>query len=424
MSTNRTNLILPNQRDPLRVMFVTTFLDVGGEETLLANLVRSMDRRHFAPELCCLKRPGVLGETLAAELPVHSGLLKHKLDLRVWGRLARLLRERRIDAVVTVGTGGDKMFWGRLAARRAGVTVVASALHSSGFPNRVEFTNRLLAPITDAFIAVAGAHAAFLASGEGCPAEKIHIIPNGVDTKRFRPRPADPELRRALGLLPEAPVAGIVAVLRPEKNHDVFLRAAAQVRRQVPTAQFLIVGDGPLRPSVESRIDELKLRDCVHLLGLRKDVPELLLLMDALCLTSDIESNPVSILEAMSTGRPIVATRVGSIPENVIDGETGFLVAPGGDGQVAERLLALFTNPELKDRLGRAARQRIVEHASLERMVRGYEDLITDIYTAKCQGRRWTNAADDGTPGETKAVAENRPEDELVACGQEPPTSA
>ena len=99
----------------------------------------------------------------------------------------RLMRQRRIDAVVTVGTGGDKMFWGRLAGWLAGVPVICSALHSTGLPDHVELPNRLLAPLTDAFIAVAEPHGRYLAEHEGCPAKKIRVIPNGVDVRAVPP---------------------------------------------------------------------------------------------------------------------------------------------------------------------------------------------------------------------------------------------
>ena len=169
-------------RGPLRVMFVITSMPVGGAESLLVELIRRLDRSRFLPELCCLKDLGPLGETLALEVPAHHGLLARKTDVSVLWRLAELMRRRRIDAVVTVGAG-DKMFWGRLAARMAGVPVIASALHSTGWPDRVQFANRLLAPITDAFIAVAEPHGRYLAAHEGCTASKIRVIPNGVDAE-------------------------------------------------------------------------------------------------------------------------------------------------------------------------------------------------------------------------------------------------
>lgn len=390
--------LLPlDQRGPLRVAFVTTALNVGGEETLLANLVRRMDRRRFAPELVCLKQLGVLGEQLVLEVPAFSGLLKNKFDVGVLGRLTQLFRERQTDAVITVGTGGDKMFWGRLAAWRAGVPVIASALHSTGLPNRVEFSNRLLAPLTDAFIAVAEAHGRFLASDEGCAPRKIRVVPNGVDTSRFCDRPASPALRAELGLPDDALTVGIVAVMRPEKNHDLFLRAAAIVHRQVPEAHFLIVGDGPLRGEIEVQIRALGLEGVVHLLGMRRDIPELLNVIEVVALTSKMEANPVSVLEALSSGRPVVSTRVGSIPENVIDGETGFLVPPGDEAALAARLITLLTNPETRAYLGREARERVIQHASLESMVGGYARLISEIYEAKSTGRRWTNDTSRGS---------------------------
>ncbi len=133
MLSRRSKLPPLADRGPLRVMFVITSMPVGGAETLLAELVRRMDRTRFRPEFCCLKRLGPLGEVLAEEVPAYSGLLADKYDFAVLGRLAGLLRRRRIDAVVTVGCG-DKMFWGRLAAWLSGVPVVCAALHSTGFP--------------------------------------------------------------------------------------------------------------------------------------------------------------------------------------------------------------------------------------------------------------------------------------------------
>ncbi len=149
-------------------MFIQTDMRVGGAEVLTANIIRRLDRERFAPELCCLKECGELGESLADEIPVHHHLLRSKYDLRVWPRLTSLLRQREVEAVITVGAG-DKMFWGRLAARRVGVPVVLAALHSTGWPDGVGRLNRMLTPITDAFIAVAESHGRFLAENLAFP---------------------------------------------------------------------------------------------------------------------------------------------------------------------------------------------------------------------------------------------------------------
>src|SRR5262245_37915683 len=254
-------------RGPLRVMFIITSMPVGGAETLLVNLIRRLDRSRFLPELCCLKELGPLGEVLAEEVPAFDHLLARKYDLRILGRLTKLFRRRRIDAVVTVGAG-DKMFWGRLAAWRANVPVVLSALHSTGWPDGVGKLNRLLTRITDGFIAVAIEHGRFLAEHERFPAEKVWVIPNGVEWERFAPRPNERlQMRRTLGLSHKSLACGIVAALRPEKNHLVFLKSAALIARRFPEAQFFIIGDGPERKQLQATADYLGLLPQTSFLG-------------------------------------------------------------------------------------------------------------------------------------------------------------
>jgi glycosyltransferase involved in cell wall biosynthesis len=371
-------------RGPLRVMFIITSMPVGGAETLLVEIVRRMDRSRFLPELCCLKRFDTLGETLATKVPAFTGLLAHKYDVAVLTRLTRLLRRRRTDAVVTVGTGGDKMFWGRLAGWLAGVPVICSALHSTGLPDHVELLNRLLAPLTDAFIAVAEAHGRYLAEHEGCPAQKVRVIPNGADLERFHPRWPNAALQERLGLGPQTPAVGIVAALRPEKNHELFLQAAALVHEKLPEARFLVVGDGPRREKLETLSNELGLAGVVRFLGTRRDVPEVLALMNVVALSSHMEANPLCLLEAMACEKPVVATRVGSIGEIVADGQTGFLVTPGDAAAMADRIVTLLSDRDRAMAMGRIGRERVIQRWSIDGTVAGYQDLIGGLYAAKC----------------------------------------
>ncbi len=398
----RDHTLIPlEDRGPLRVMFLITSMPVGGAETLLVNLVRRLDRERFLPSLACMKSLGPLGEKLAAEVSAFHGLIHHKYDVAVLGRLARLFAAQHVDALVTVGAG-DKMFWGRVAARRARLPVVLSALHSTGWPDAVSRLNRsrLLTRWTDGFIGVAAAHGRHLIDVEGFAAEKVHVIPNGVDVEQFHPLRDGATVRRELGLPPTAPVIGIVAGLRPEKNHEAFLRAAALVRDRVPQSRFVIVGDGPERDKLVQIAGQLGLAHAVHFVGNRADVPDVLAAIDIFALTSRIEANPVSILEAMASAKPVVAPRVGSIGESVKDGESGFLTEPGDPRQTANRLIELAGNPALARRLGRAGRAAVVERWSLEKMVEGYQNLIAEIYRRKCRAH--------GTPApRVSGVAEN-----------------
>jgi len=368
---------------PLRTLFVITSMPVGGAETLLVNLMDRFDPARIESEVVCLKAPGPLGESIANRHVVHSRFLNSKWDIRVLSRLAKLMRGRQIDAVVTVGAG-DKMFWGRLAAKVAGVPVICSALHSTGWPDGVGRMNRWLTPLTDGFIAVASHHGDHLIQHERFPADRVHIIRNGIDCQRFAPAcGAAANLRSELSLAPDARLIGIVAALRAEKNHAMFIDVAASICNVDPRAHFVIVGDGPERGAIEQQIDLYGLADRVHLLGTRHDTPEIVAALDVFLLCSHNEASPVSILEALSCGVPVISTRVGSVAESVREGETGFLVAPGDQEAMTQRLRQLLADQPLRQRLGSAGRELVQQTGSLDSMVTGYTELIEATFRKK-----------------------------------------
>ncbi|PAY17283.1 glycosyl transferase family 1 [Rhodopirellula sp. SM50] len=366
------------------MQFVITSMPVGGAETLLVNLLRRMDRNVVCPEVICLKEPGPLGEAIADEFPVHSHLIGGKYDVCVLSRLVRLMRRRQSDVVITVGAG-DKMFWGRLAAFLAGVPVIASALHSTGWPDGVGRLNRTLTPLTDAFIAVAQSHGEFLHRFEGFPQDKVHVIRNGVDCERFKPNEVHRrEVREELKLDPDAQLVGIVAALRSEKNHSLLVRAAARLRDRHPQLHWLIVGDGPERDGIERLAEELQVADRIHLLGTRHDTPRLLSALDVFTLCSLNEASPVSILEALACEVPVVASDVGSVGETVIDDRTGRLFASEDLDAMSQAIEQLLGDPASRRRMGQAGRDLVLRTGSLESMVAGYQNLATSLYDQAC----------------------------------------
>lgn len=377
-----------HNRGPLKTMFVITSMPVGGAETLLDNMMERFDPNRIVPEVCCLKEPGPLGEKIQDRFMVHSHVLASKFDPRTLPRLVRLMNRRQIDAVVTVGAG-DKMFWGRLAAWIAGVPVIASALHSTGWPDGVGRLNRMLTSLTDGFIGVADSHAAYLRDNERFPASKVFAVRNGVDIDRFTPDPsAATAVRAELGIPENSPIGTIVAALRPEKNHEMFVEVADCVRSAVPNSHWLIVGDGPQRETIERACRERGLEDRIHLLGTRHDTPKLLAASDAFLLCSHNEASPVSILEALATGTPVVSTDVGSVCETVKTGETGFLVTPRDAGQMAHHVAALFEDKKLATRLGVTGRELVAQTGSLHAMVSGYESLLETLYDRRVAPHR------------------------------------
>lgn len=380
-----------------------TSMPVGGAETLLVNLIRRMDPQSIRAEVVCTKSRGPLGEQLADEFPVHANLLRHKWDIRVLPRLVRLFRRRHADAVITVGAG-DKMFWGRLAAWIAGVPVIASALHSTGWPDGVGRLNRRLTALTDAFIGVADSHGEFLSQWERFPKDRVRVIRNGIDCDRFQPDHAHRgDVRSELGLPEESLLIGIVAALRSEKNHAAFVESADRLHQRFPAAHWVIVGDGPERETIETEIAKRDLSDRVHLLGTRHDTPRLLAALDVFTLCSHNEASPVSILEALACEVPVVATDVGSIAESVIDGETGRLVPAGDVAALSQAVGDLLADDPLRQRLGSCGRKRVLQSGSLESMVSGYRKLVTEIYDLKARTSRLTTKKANDTKAVTRS---------------------
>lgn len=391
-------------RGPLNCLFVITSMPVGGAETLLVNLMRRMDPEVIRPSIVCLKEPGPLGEEIADEFPVFSHQLDGKWDLRVLPRLVRLMHRQKADVVITVGAG-DKMFWGRLAAHLAGVPAIASALHSTGWPDGVGRINRCLTRITDAFIGVADSHGEFLRDFEKFPADKVYVIRNGVDCERFRPdAEARKDVRRELGLAEDVALAGIVAALRSEKNHTMLIDVAAKIRDSQPDLHWLIIGDGPEKSKIQDWVKQHGVEDRVHLLGTRHDTPRLVAALDVFTLCSLNEASPVSILEALACGVPVVSTDVGSIGESVIEGQTGYLVPSEDTDSFAQAMETMLGQPGLRREMGESGRDLVLKTGSLQSMVAGYQDLAKKLYDARVPAAKTRSAS---PTREGAALAEN-----------------
>jgi glycosyltransferase involved in cell wall biosynthesis len=187
-------------------------------------------------------------------------------------------------------------------------------------------------------------------------------------------------VREEFGFDATAPVAGSLAVLRPEKNLRSFVRAAAQVLHSLPAARFVIVGDGPQRQELFQEIMLSGLEGRVVLAGWRDDLPEVLSALDVAVLCStDVETFPMAFLEAMAAGLPLVGTRVGGLPEMILPGENGLLVEPGSTEELAQALGQVLSDPDRARRWGEASRRRVRQEFAVERMVQRYEALFESL---------------------------------------------
>jgi glycosyltransferase involved in cell wall biosynthesis len=316
----------------LRVLHVIHGLQRGGLENGVINLVNRLPREQFAQSICCLDRRGELADRIAGDVPIHV-LDRGRYDLRLPLRLARLLRELQPDVVHcrNWNTWMDTAAAHRLASRH-GPLVWSFHGFADGewFPWRRRVASRMLARMTDHLLAVCQDSAARYADRTGIPGDRFGVVYNGVDTARFAPASDRAQARAALGFANEEILVLTVASLTPVKDHaglidaieGLLLPANARVR-------FLFLGDGALRQALEARIAERGLQERVLLLGNSDQVSEYLSMADFLVLPSRLEGMSNAILEAMASGLPVVARRVGGNPELVVDGETGLLTRPG-----------------------------------------------------------------------------------------------
>jgi sugar transferase (PEP-CTERM/EpsH1 system associated) len=292
-------------------------------------------------------------------------------------RLATLLRRLRPAIVHSRNWGAIDAV---LAARVARVPVVIHGEHGrevtdpEGLDRRRNRFRRLVAPLITRFVTVSFDLHRWLLTTVRIPAAKVVAIHNGVDTSRFAGRERE-AARQVLGLPARAVIVGTVGRLDPVKDHAGLLAAFSALRAKHPAAQLVVVGEGPCRAPLEHRIRELGLTGAVHLLGLRRDVAMLLGGMDVFVLPSLAEGISNTVLEAMATGLPVVATRVGGNPELVENGISGLLVPAGSPSALAAALRSYVADPERRAAHGAAGRRRVLEHFSLEQMAQGYRGL-------------------------------------------------
>ncbi len=369
-------------RRPLRVGFVQAALPIGGAERLVECLVSRMDRRVIEPVLLNFYSPGAIGEDLVRTgLASVSGMARSRLDLAAGRRLREAYAAERID-VVHLFDGALAMLWAGIERRRSAHPPLVLGFHSTrkqADPVQHWLGNAALFPVADRFVALAESHRDSLVSHLGIARERFEIIRSGVDISAFAPAPDRRAVRAELGLPLDAPLAGIVAALRSEKNHGLFVEAASRVHARLPAARFLIVGEGPARPAIEAAIASRRLQDVVHLLGARRDIAAIWQALDVAVLTSRIETVPVSLMEAHACGVPAVSTDVGSVRDVVAEGETGYLAPAGDAATLAARLERLLGDAPLCSRMGSAARARAERLFDQDEMVRGFQDLFQRV---------------------------------------------
>lgn len=361
-----------------RLLQVVPSLNLGGMEQVVIQLSRSIDRDRFDVRVLCLRSEGPFAEELReAGIPVR--LLARPRgggpDYFAFSRLRAVLREERIEVMHTHNT--EAMLTAGLAGALARVPTMVHTDHAREFPDKLRYmvAEHLVSHAYYRVVGVSTHTTTALERHEKIPRRKLVTIPNGVDPTPYT-RAAEPlEVKRALGIAGRGPVLGIAAKLRPEKRIEDLIEALSYLRLYFPEIVLLIAGVGGEEEKLRRTAVEHGVADSVHFLGMRRDIPDILRALDLMVLPSSREGTPMILLEALAAGVPVVATRVGGIPEIITHGLNGSLVEPLQPGALAREITRLLHDPELRARYRHEGRRTFDERFSARAMARRYEAL-------------------------------------------------
>ena len=393
--------------EPVRVLRVIARLNMGGPALHVAYLTAGLAKRGYETTLVAGSlAPGEdsmafvadeLGVDVVRIDELHREISPAR-DAVAAVRLARLIRKVRPHILHTHTAKAGAV--GRFAALLAGDArppVVVHTFHGHvlrGYFDPVRARafrqlERTLARSTTALVAVSPQVRDDLVELDVAPATRFAVVRLGIelDQRVASGSNGRSETRRVLGIGEGPFTVGWIGRMTGIKRTDDVLLAFKSLRERGIDARLCLVGDGPDRAQVERRAHELGLMRETLFVGYQEEVSRFFAAFDVFILPSANEGTPVTAIEALAAGKPVVATRVGGIPDVVRDGEDGFLVAPGDVDALAERLAQLATDPELRDRMGDAARARVRERYSVERLVDDVDRLYRSLLEAEGLGR-------------------------------------
>lgn len=371
-------------RSKPRILHVITSLAVGGAQRHLLTLLRGL-RDSYEMDVVYFK-----DSDLAPPIAdVAERLDQFRLDrfpspLELW-RFVNHIKAGRYAIVHTHLLKAD--VWGTLAGRAGGAPVIISSKHNCEEALRNPVYGHIhgaLTHLADVVIAVSSSVAEFMATTGRVEGPKIVVVHYGIEDVDESPRKPADRVRAGLGLEPRAPLALCAARLDPQKDHQTLLQAWKRVIERIPSSRLLLVGDTQLGGN--AYVDGLKqlaaalgISDAITFAGVRDDMSDLMATCDVFVMSSRWEGLGLVFLEAMRAGRPVAATRVGGIPEVVIDGETGFLVDVGDSAALASSLVKLFEDRETAKSMGERGRNRFEHRFAADQMLGKISGLYTRL---------------------------------------------
>lgn len=394
-------------RDCRSVLYFTNSTLWGGVEEHICGLLRHLSRSLFRTHLVC--DPSIyerFRSAIPGDVDVTPLAFSNPTHVAAAMRFGRMLSRGQFQIV------HSHMFWSSLFASPIAwafrVPIIIETLHGTEAWRKGWKANRIVDRATTRFIskyvAVCKSDAGFLINKKHVPANKIAIIHNGVDIQRFAvPQSTRNEIRHALGFTDADLVLIMVARLHPGKGHRVLLDAMRQLLHFHPNLKLICLGEGEGEPELRDFCERFGLAHCVRLVGHQQNAAEWFAAGDINVLPSFYEGLPLTILEAMASGLPTVATNVGGIPDAIEDGVSGLLVPPGDPLRLAEVLSTLLGDVAARVRIGRAARTRVLRKFDFEQQLRGTENMYLDLCCALSAQRNGQTQSNEVTPDEEGA---------------------
>lgn len=367
----------------IRVFILIDSMIVAGAEAVVRDIVNRIDRERFDVWLGLLFSGGELLKEV--DLPsdrITCFNFKGYKDFHVYCHLYTFIRQHRFDIIHTHLFPSNTV--GRMVAFLAGVPVIFSTEHNEyRWKNCMHImVDWLLSHVTNAIVTVSEGVSRFAAHQAFIRPEKFRVIYNGVNTSNFAPKPEAfrNKIREELGISSSAYVIGTVGSMTEQKGHCYLVEAAKRVVQSNPNAVFLLIGDGPLRKNIETQINEYGLNDQVKLLGIRRDVQEILAAMDLFVFPSLYEGLGIAVLEAQAMALPVVVTSLPAVMEIVSDGENGKVVRPKDSVNLADAIISLIQSPDRAFAMGKKGREKILNQFSLDSQIKKIESLYMDCY--------------------------------------------
>jgi len=369
----------------IKIIYVMPSLVVGGAEELLLTTVKYFNRDRYEISVCCIVSEGIIADEIK-KLGIKFYCLNESPKFynpkKIYS-LYKLFKKEKPSIVHTQILGAN--IYGRIAAILARVPVVISAEQNVYYKKkRVHiWLDKILAKNTDKIIAVSNRVKEFTSRQEGIGEDKFELIYNAIDSTEFLPTDSRKDIREKLNLREGDFILGTVGALTTQKGHYYLIQAVSQLVKRYPNTILLVVGKGELKEKLQEILHKLGLEENVRFLGLRRDIADVLNCMDVFVFPSLWEGLGIALLEAMLMGLPVVASSVDGILEIVENGKNGILVAPANVEALSNAIAELIRNPQLRQSLGKAAKEHILEKFEVRQYIHKLENLYNRLLKEK-----------------------------------------